>query len=681
MVTRKKLEILNEECRKLLCFSQNVSVDDLEELASTNETILGAIRKIVIANEFLHRQIICVTGLQGTGKTTLVKNFFGLQDDIVNIAVGRGERLPVLITEVYGQKQVQLSEVGIRKTQDGYENYRELIGAERFKELSGVEKTSSPVMYLEMTIPSEDMSANGRVSYMLLPGYERKNDYWKTLIEFSVHCSDAAVFVVTPSAIAGNENSKLMQKLIEQFGNHIIFVITHSDESESGNEEVKKTLMGLAQIGPDQSNRVVCTGAYANPEHNQKWKNELHDSILSYAGTDQGTETKNAEYLSKIILHDLYPAVNNIETMMKNSTDDLLYEIESSSWLDAFDKMAEKVKKQYKKNLQQSLVQARIQDNQKLRELQKNDKDYLAGIKKTILGKTLEDEERVVNQINEAMQENGRYRYRDAFAQAMVTCTDELCALEDGDDQMIVSAGRKFSVLDTISEEEQQLIVQDMATMLTQDPQQRKPLACKDVNKTMKAIAQMGARYFGLNIVEQLGNMGDIAIPEMHQSNLTMDDVKQSIQGTEKFALSILGITGVDLLGDGVLNFVPMLAQSLAISVGAAAGITTGMVVAGGAVSVIKDYNQMKHADYNAGKTVIADIYERLENDCLNQYDESMGLIRERIENYLIETEGSNRSMLNRRNALFTINNIRNVLDEIWDDLSDDLYAFERAIQ
>ncbi len=105
------------------------------------------------------------------------------------------------------------------------------------------------------------------------------------------------------------------------------------------------------------------------------------------------------------------------------------------------------------------------------------------------------------------------------------------------------------------------------------------------------------------------------------------------------------------------------------------------MVVAGGAVSVIKDYNQMKHADYNAGKTVIADIYERLENDCLNQYDESMGLIRERIENYLIETEGSNRSMLNRRNALFTINNIRNVLDEIWDDLSDDLYAFERAIQ
>ena len=119
MITRIKLKQLSDDCAKLLFCSESIEGSNTKELMECNREIKQSLRKIIIANEISDRMIICVTGLQGTGKTSLMKNYYDIEDDIMNIALGRGERLPVLITEDDVSKTCMYA-VGIEKIKDGY---------------------------------------------------------------------------------------------------------------------------------------------------------------------------------------------------------------------------------------------------------------------------------------------------------------------------------------------------------------------------------------------------------------------------------------------------------------------------------------------------------------------------------------------------------------------------------
>jgi ABC-type cobalamin/Fe3+-siderophores transport system ATPase subunit len=55
--------------------------------------LMRGIRKIIIASELSGNNIDCITGMQGVGKTTLLKNLYALGEDQLNITIGRGEKL------------------------------------------------------------------------------------------------------------------------------------------------------------------------------------------------------------------------------------------------------------------------------------------------------------------------------------------------------------------------------------------------------------------------------------------------------------------------------------------------------------------------------------------------------------------------------------------------------------
>lgn len=115
MLTKSKLQTLSEDCSELLFYSEKLEMDGSHVVHEYNRAIKQALRKIVIANEIADRMIICITGLQGTGKTTLMKNFYDLDDDSMNITIGRGERLPVFITEDSAVNRPEMYAVGIEK--------------------------------------------------------------------------------------------------------------------------------------------------------------------------------------------------------------------------------------------------------------------------------------------------------------------------------------------------------------------------------------------------------------------------------------------------------------------------------------------------------------------------------------------------------------------------------------
>lgn len=119
---------------------------------------------------------------------------------------------------------------------------------------------------------------NDGISFMLLPGFEKKNDYWNNLIEFSVNSSDAAVFVFNETSFSNTENDRHISKIEKIFGSNIVYAISGSDGSTDDNAEVKNTCIETLKIPLAESDRVVCVGSYSNEEKNNAWIKAFMDA-------------------------------------------------------------------------------------------------------------------------------------------------------------------------------------------------------------------------------------------------------------------------------------------------------------------------------------------------------------------------------------------------------------------
>jgi len=699
MITRSKLQQLSEDCAKLLFCSENIEGSNTKELMECNRAIKQALRKIVIANEISDRMIICVTGLQGTGKTSLMKNYYDIDDSAMNIALGRGERLPVLITEDDVSK-IEMYAVGIMKTEEGYDTKREKVSTEDFIEFSKAEDEDSTKMYMELVVPRKYVDKSAKVSYMLLPGYERKESYWNTLIEFSVRCADTAIFVLTPEKVADANNAQLLEKIGELFGENVIYAISHSDEKADGNEKIKETLMELVGADSNQEQRFVCTGAYATPEKNNEWKQKLQNAIEIYSVAPQAMDQRGTEYIEDIIISELRPAVVTIKRFVTDVTDELLTGFEHSSWLSSFDSEASRMRKKFQKSLLREFQKAQSDDRKDLLDMMQNGKkreDYEAEDEKTFLnrlddfvsankrkvgylrrnifGESLKDVEESKKLIDEVMQDRrGQYRYKIAFANAVTGRTDELCTITEGSSVPLIGGSGDTTLLLSKKEEERGVILRDVSTILAAGNRKQELVSSKPLD-TMKALVECGTQYFSLCMVNELYSVQDVSVPELAKSNLSKGDIAKSILDTEKFAMTVLGVTGIDLLSDGVFNFIPTLAKVLKVSVPVAGGLVASIVGVGTVKSLISDYNKLQLKDFYSYGKVIASVYEDVEQKYLEAYDDFIAEIRNRVEKYLIECIGANDVVVNKQNALIAIRNIQEDLDGIRKEMKDDSYA------
>lgn len=708
MITRSRLQRLSEDCASLLFCSECIEGNNTEELMESNRAIKHALRKIIIANEIADRMIICVTGLQGTGKTTLMKNYYDIDDSVMNIAFGRGERIPVFITEE-DIRDIQMYAVGVEKDESGYHQKRNPVSSHDFVEFSKAEDEDSTIMYMELMVPRKYVDKSAKVSYMLLPGYERKETYWNTLIEFSVQSADTAIFVMTPESVADANNAQLLEKIKKTFGNNIIYAISHSDLKNDENANIKTTLMELVGADKSQSDRFVCTGAYTDIEKNEKWKKNLQNAIEMFSADPQSMDQKNTEYLEKIIATELRPAVVTIKRFVTDVTEDLLTGFEQSTWLTAFDKSVSNMRKRFQKSLNENFKEAQSQDIKDLQNMMQYGKkhnddvvdensgsfmirienlltaskcktDYL---RRSIFGESLEDVKKARKLIDEVMHdENHQYRYVNAFANAITTTTDMLCVKENAENiPQIGASNTRGTLLMAKKEEEKRLILQDVNTILAPGNRKNELVYKGHMPETMRVMVECGTQYFGLRLVDGLYSEQYITMPKLAESNLSKEDIKKSIQDSEKFAMTVLGVTGLDLLGDGVLNFIPALAESIGVAVPAAGAIVAIFVGGGVAKALISDYNKLQLKDYYSYCKAISSVYEEVEKRYLDIYDEFMAEVRSKVERYLIECAGASDTVVNKQNALIAIKNIQEDLNTIRKEMKDDSYDPTKLIR
>ena len=342
MLNLSIIQGITEHCIRLLSYTENLRRDELtKEAHEYAEQLFPSLRKLLIASMMHTKQLICVSGLQGAGKTTLMKNFYGISDELMNISLGRGERVPVLITEG-NVTSPHITAITIRKDENDNFNEMEVSLLHEDEIISATKGEDPTIMYLEITVPYKHTHNSG-VSFMLLPGFEKKNEYWNNLIEFSVNSSDAAVFVFNETSFSNADNEDYLNRIEKKFGDNVVYVITGSDNSLDDNAQVKNTCIDVLKV--KQPDRVVCVGQYNDNTKNDEWIAAFKSAIDKYAIYETQARHKNDSYIYEELkrltdtLYKILGVLNNGDTFEE-------YDYHNHSLLKAFDQAVLKKRKE-----------------------------------------------------------------------------------------------------------------------------------------------------------------------------------------------------------------------------------------------------------------------------------------------------------------------------------------------
>ncbi|RIO03263.1 hypothetical protein, partial [Mammaliicoccus sciuri] len=155
---------------------------DLYELISLShrmeynpKNLMNLLSEVTVLKMVYDNNIISVSGLQSTGKTTLVKRALKLPENILKANVGVGEKRPVIISE----NPDQFEKDYIYK-KHYIENANEIKIQEKNIDVSefnqDVENPNEEDLWFEILLPQNKESNLKNMKIALLPGMERDEE-------------------------------------------------------------------------------------------------------------------------------------------------------------------------------------------------------------------------------------------------------------------------------------------------------------------------------------------------------------------------------------------------------------------------------------------------------------------------------------------------------------------------
>ncbi|MGE6683748.1 hypothetical protein [Paenisporosarcina sp. NPDC076907] len=268
------------------------SLDKQKEEISQKLSVLY--NKLTLTNLMGNRTLLAITGLQGTGKTTILKTLYDLPASLLPVNSSRGERLPVFITE----KDVQVIETYVyraKSNENGLSVGRESISIEKFNEIS-LYPLLNKDLWLECIVPNRYLFDENK-SIVLLPGFEKDNeDISQMLLEHILYLSTSSVMVLRKDTYARESTQIMMRKVKEVYRNvKPIIALSFGNINPEQNDKFKLEILQEFEIEPAESNRVVVTGQ--GPDYPQTWKQELMASIDTYCYRNSTTDNLQTQLI------------------------------------------------------------------------------------------------------------------------------------------------------------------------------------------------------------------------------------------------------------------------------------------------------------------------------------------------------------------------------------------------
>lgn len=680
IISLTDIEYITKTCIDVLNYTEYLRMDSAtSEAYELTKDIFKSLRKFFLAIEMYNKKLICISGLQGAGKTTLMKNFYGIDDNILNPTIGRGERIPVLITE-RDISYPTLYAIKILKDENGnYNKAKVELNFEYYDIASkgGNDNENEKTMYLELNVPYFHTYNDG-VSFVLLPGFENKNDYLNNLIEFAVNSSDAAVFVFNETSFSNAGNERMLRSIQDKFGKNIVFAISGSDGSIDENEEVKQTCLKELNIPQNEFDRVICVGSYNNKEKNQEWIEKFKNSLEKYAYCQTSTVTKNNKY----ILDEILQIKSNLYEILKILNNDSSTEIRdhhNDTMLKEFDKVVKKKKREFERNLNSQFEIAKSESCKNL-ENEFSNHSKLKDIKHLFFGRSVKEQYTETREIlNRSLQFNGDLYLPAKYIGLALEQSLSIMEQSQSNTNTAKLIGTKKNdqgkVMLIENDEKISELKNDISVLINPSQDYTNILQCQNHKKLMGAVAEVAIYYYMLNSYDKCAEEIGVHYYKPALMNISADDVISGAESSKKFAVGLAGVMGLDLIGDGTLNFGIQIAKSFGVAVPVVGAVASIIIGVGTVASVSKDINRVQREDFNSARIAINGVYENLKIQSLQKYDEYMEMVRERLEDSLDELDGNTKKLVIEHNAKIKVNQALNILDKISERYAEETYG------
>lgn len=728
MINPYELNELTKYCLRILTYTDELRDDTaLKQAYEKAKELENSIRKLKIASLMENKTLICVAGMQGAGKTTLMKNFYGLKGDELSIELGRGERIPVLITETDVTAPV-MNAIRVQKNEAGeYAAVECRMEANEFAHASKGEDDS--ILYLEMFVPYRH-TLNSAVSFMLLPGFEKNNDYWRELINFAVNSSDAAVFAFDESRFSQGDNFEQLKKLTERFGNNIIYAITQSDASKDDNEEVRQSCIKALAIPQANADRVVCTGQYDDEKKNKAWIEKLKNAIERYASTTDQSARDNTRYLYKEVEH-IKDVLYSIKEVLKSDDSAAVADYKDNTILNYFDRALAKKRKEYEEVLEQEFAKGAGESKRQMENILNSYGEKKRSLISMIFtrGNSINDIQAARENVMRSLQawdgasDQPKYLPDQCMLSALATTMKALDTPQSKTDlQRLIESENKDSkkALKAGSEKNLQL-TNDVCALVSQQPPKDYEFQPQSARKLMNALMDIAVYYYGVMSSDDLAMVCSTEGKQVEgytpsESKLEMEHIQKGAQeawklfvdlGTtaagvkdmaddskrtgmdklfrrpvkmesssmRKFAVGLSGMAGMDLLGDATINMIPQIAASFGVSNPVVGIPAMALIVSGGAVAALRDLSGVQCENLKRANTAIDSVYTALKEEELKRFDKQMARLRDTIQNNLEERNGDVKKPMKAYNAKAQVDAALELLQTVSGRAREALYA------
>ncbi len=675
-ISLSDIQTISRQCIDLLSTTEHLRNIN-EDAYKKAEMLFPSLRKLFIASMMHNKRLICISGLQGAGKTTLMKNFYGITDDFMNVSLGRGEKVPVLITEGAVSKP-NIHAIAVRKYDDG--NYKEIsINYENdeideiIRATKGEDKT---IMYVEIIVPYKHTYNEG-VSFLLLPGFETKNDYWNDLIEFSVNSSDAAVFVFNETSFSNAGNEDYLRKIESKFGSNVIYAISGSDSSLDDNAQVKNTCMEVLKV--KESDKVVCVGQYTDEEKNNAWIAAFKTALDKYALYETQITQKTTSYIYKELLK-IIDTLYTILGSLNESEDFEETDYKNHKLLESYDKAIIKQRKELAQHITEEFAEAKGRSVDSIAK-QLDNMPWYKSLKKTFFGANVKDYYIETQKIIKSSLKDGEICLPDLYLGYAFQETKKFLDQPQNSNpnalQLLVDTEETEDNKTTlILSNDTQNAIDDVCALIEvpKKNEQHREIKSSNPNRLLKAVAEIATYYYGFTSYNSLAKTVELASYEPAKSHLTGDDIIKEADSSKKFAVGLAGVMGVDILGDGSLNLISQIAASCGVSLPIAGAAAVLIVGAGTLSAIMNDINRMQRADFESAKMTVLSIYDNIQREALERFDYFTNEVRDRIEDNLADLGGERKNIITIYNAKVEVNNLLDFLNDITKDYLEQSY-------
>lgn len=653
--------------------------------------MMDSYNKLYLYDMYQGKQLIAVTGLQGAGKTMLVRELFDLPEQLLPENNSRGEKLPIFISEG-NISEPTLHKYYSEKTKEGHKVNKAKLSPEEFKE-KAMSPNEKEDLWLECIVPSNLLNDDNKI-IVLLPGYEKsKRDFSQKLLDFIVQMSNFSILVMNKNTYARKSTEMLMKKIEEKFeGLSPIIALTHGDEAPGQNETIQDSVVEEMEV--ENPSRVIVTGR--TEVLGDAWKDQIiiemeelwKDQVLS-------DDNYNESFLEmiEILNNSVEEVIEVLEGIEKNNNINEIIKSTVKTSANTFKENYENYLVKLEKELKIKMDAVNIDDGELLG-ITKKYSNFLKSVKKIFVKNDLKDSINFRKDIKELWSNDGLNilnKTLDVSNNLMIQnlekidySQDEKIETEEGTVNRVNKVPENVTVIKENSENKNNLVVIDVES---KPATEYKNIDRIDFEKLDKSVTNIN-NYFLQDIKKSTGKLTSLkkvdhdvlvfmgaqflnnSVASISKSNVDglthidegdLENVvlnigqhpvkeEKSLSVLSKSMIAVPVILGLDVAVDGEADIINLAQSSLESIVGltglklsasALSGLSLGILGAGTAAFVVtqvmKDVNNSQVDLFRNGNLLISMLKEAQ----VKSHIDNQRAIFQRMEEKLIRQESA----------------------------------------